>query len=94
MKLPPPKQNTASSLFFAREVAYRLLRVALEAPAHEGFFACQRRAGGIPEDIAFMDVGHMHLDGGEADGFERVENGDAGVGVCGKFRQTIFCAAA
>jgi len=37
----------------------------------------------VPEDLAFVDVGHVDLDGGEGDGLQRVENGDAGVGVGG-----------
>ena len=57
--------------------------VAAEAHAGEALAACLTGVGDLAEILAGVDVAEVHLDGGDADGLERVENGDAGVGVGG-----------
>lgn len=67
------------------------LAVAVKALAHDG-----RDAGGadeapLAEILARGDVGDVHLDRRNADGLERVEQGDAGVCIGGGVEDDAVC---
>ena len=51
-------------------------RVALGAKAGDDTGRHGRDVGVVPERLAFVDVGDMHLDDREFAGVQRVENGD------------------
>ena len=57
--------------------------VACETFAADHLLGVERDEGAAAELLAGVDVGEVHLDGGEPHGFQGVEDGDGGVGVGG-----------
>lgn len=57
--------------------------VAVETITGKGLFAGEANIGDLAEIFAGVDVGQMYFAGRNANGLERIENGDAGVGVSG-----------
>ena len=57
--------------------------VACKTFAADDLFGVERDKGAAAELFAGVDVGEVHLDGGEPHGFQGVEDGDGGVGVGG-----------